>query len=57
MIGTVINCRIVIEKGSDRSNIGDLHTLDLRFKVDTYRDLEKALAAALAAAKALPNGE
>jgi hypothetical protein len=57
VIGAVYQVRVVIEKSSDRSNAGDAHGLDLRFRVDTIRDLEKALAEAATAARALPNGE
>jgi hypothetical protein len=57
VIGAVYSVRVVIEKSSDRSNTADQHGLDLRFRVQTIRDLEKALAEAATAARALPNGE
>jgi hypothetical protein len=57
VIGAVYDVRVVIEKKSERTNAADQHGLDLRFRVQTIRDLEKALAEAATAARALPNGE
>jgi hypothetical protein len=57
VIGATYSVRVIIEKASDRSNASDQHALDLRFRVQTIRDLEKALAEAATAARALPNGE
>jgi hypothetical protein len=57
VIGATYSVRVIIEKASDRSNTSDQHALDLRFRVQTIRDLEKSLAEAATAARALPNGE
>jgi hypothetical protein len=53
---TTYDLRVVIDKRSDRSNAADQHGLDLRFRVGTNRDPERAFQEALTAARALPNG-
>jgi hypothetical protein len=56
LMSAVYEARIIVDKRSDRSNVGDQHSIDLRFRVLTLRDLEKAFQDALTAARALPNG-